>query len=220
MHKMSLDKITEFFKTSPKYLYKKGEYIIRAGDQPSGVYFIEEGFVKVSSLTLDGSENVHLILKNSEIFPREMIFDIPPENVSFEAMTAVTLRRKPKESFRELIDSDTDALREAFHLAGAFLEIFTDRIDNLELTYSYPKTIDRLLKLSKRFGKYNGNEVTFEAPITHSVLAASINMSRETVSRELEKLKRKGIITEERHFIVIKDYKKLNEEFENYFVNK
>lgn len=142
------------------------------------------------------------------------------ENTSFEAITTVVLRRKPEVAFLDLINTDADALRDVFKLSMDFINVLINRIENLELNNSYPRIINRLLMLSKRFGEWKGNQVTIVAPITHGILANSINMSRETASRELEKLKRKGIITEKSHFIIIKDIKKLEKELIDYFEKK
>lgn len=197
-------------------MYRKGEIILRDGDVPSGVYYIEEGFVKVYSLSLDGSENLHVILKCGEIFPRNWIFDRDVEHVSFEAITPVVLRRKTKESFLDLLNSDAEALREVFMLCLDIMDILLNRIENLELTTSYPRVVNRLLQLSRRYGDRKGLEVRFAAPITHANIANSINMSRETASRELERLKAKNIISEENHIIYIKNISKLETELQTY----
>jgi CRP-like cAMP-binding protein len=213
-------KLTYFFNTGQYFDYRKGEIILRDGDIPSGVYYIVEGFVKVYSLNLDGSENLHVILKPGEVFPRNWIFDKAIEHVSFEALTQVKLRRKPKEAFVAILDTDTEMLREAFKISLDFIDVLLNRIENLEFTSSYPRVINRLLLLAKRLGERNGNEVRFTAPITHTNIANSINMSRETASRELEKLKKKHIIVERNHLIIIKDITRLEQELVAYFQKK
>jgi len=209
-------KLVNFFETSQKYLYQKGEIILRDGDMPSGIYYIEKGFVKVYSLQLDGSENLHVILVPGEVFPRNWILGNYYEHVSFEAITPVVLRRKTRQSFIALLDSDKDAIREVFKMSIDFMDVLINRIENLEFTTSYPRVINRLLLFSKRFGQRNGNEVKFAAPLTHTNIANSINMSRETASRELEKLKTKNLIEEKNHIITIKDITKLEKELTSY----
>ncbi len=209
-----------FFNTSKKYIYKKGEVILRAEDVPSGVYYIESGFVKAYSLNIDGTENIHVLLKPGEIFPRNWTFDKNPENVSFEAITTVTTRRQPKHDFLELLKTNINALHEVFEMTIDFMDILVNRINNLEFTSSYARVINRLLMLAERFGEKDGNRVTILAPITHSIIANTINISRETASRELDKLKKKGSITEVNHIIVIKDLQKLTDELTTFFEHK
>ncbi len=213
-------KITTFFNTSQEYSFRKGEVILRAGDIPSGVYYIEKGFVKVYSVMLDGSENLYLIHKPGEVFPGPWIFGYETGNVTFEAVTEVLIRRKPKDEVLAYLDSDPDATREALEKAIFIIDVLFNRIENLELTSSFTRVVKRLLILSHRFGMRSGLKVTLSVPLTHTNIANSINMSRETVSRELEQLKRKNIITEKNHIITIENISDLENELVAYYEKK
>lgn len=212
--------ISNFFKTSPEYSYRKGETILRAGDIPSGVYFIEKGFVKAYSVMLDGSENLWLIHKPGELFPGPWIFGFETGNLTFEAVTPVVIRRRSKDEALAFLDSNPNATREALNMAISIIDVLFSRIENLELMNSFSRVAKRLLILSQRFGVRTGLKVTLSVPLTHTNIANSINMSRETVSRELEKLKQKMIITEKNHIITIEDIEKLENELTDYFENK
>ena len=50
-----------FRKNGSRYTYKKGEFIIRPGESPSGVFFIESGLVKAYDITKYGEENLLII---------------------------------------------------------------------------------------------------------------------------------------------------------------
>jgi CRP/FNR family transcriptional regulator len=213
-------KIATFFETSREYSYRKGEVILRAGDIPSGVYYIEKGFVKAYSVMLDGSENLWLIHKPGELFPGPWIFGFETGNLTFEAVTPVVIRRKSKDEALALLDTNPDATREALNMAISIIDVLFSRIENLELMNSFSRVAKRLLILSQRFGVRTGLKIALSVPLTHTNIANSINMSRETVSRELEKLKRKKIITEKNHIITIEDIEKLESELTDYFENK
>lgn len=187
-------KIGAFFKTSQEYLYRKGDVILRAGDIPSGAYFIEKGFVKMYSVMLDGSENLYLIHKPGEVFPGPWIFGYEAGNVTYEAITPVIIRRKPRDEALAYLNSNPGAAREALDMAIFIIDVLFNRIENLELTNSFSRVAKRLLILSQRFGMKNGAKITLSVPLTHTNIANSINMSRETVSRELEQLKRKKLL--------------------------
>ena len=64
------DLFSEFFKKNSKtFRYRKGEFIIRPDFPPSGIFYIEKGFVRVYFLTGDGEEKLYIIYKEDEIFP-------------------------------------------------------------------------------------------------------------------------------------------------------
>jgi CRP-like cAMP-binding protein len=61
--------LIELFKLGTYLSYKKGEFIIRPGESPPGVFFIESGLVKAYDITKYGEENMLIIRKDGEIFP-------------------------------------------------------------------------------------------------------------------------------------------------------
>ena len=208
---------SDFFKIQSKPLrYRKGEFIIRPDSPPSGLFYIEKGFVRVYFLTGEGEEKLHIIYKEDEIFP--MIWAVAGEqkHLFYEAMGEVILRRVSKEEFLKFIQQDTEVLVELIKRLATVFNVFTDRVHNLEITKAYPRVIARLLLLSKRFGVKEGNGVKIIAPIKHKDIASSIGLTRETTSRELEKLEKKGFITSEKQFLIINNIKKLEEELELY----
>jgi CRP-like cAMP-binding protein len=89
--------------------------------------------------------------------------------------------------------------------------VFSDRIDNLEYKKSGERLAYRLLFLASRFGVRRNNRTVIDLPITHEVLAGTINLARESVSREMEKLERRGIISRINHQIIINNMVALRE---------
>ena len=65
--------------------------------------------------------------------------------------------------------------------------------------------------MSQRFGKYLSNgDLLIEAPLRHQDIASSVNATRETTTREITALERKGLIENKQSFIIIKDLKSLS----------
>lgn len=207
----------EFFTEKSKPLrYKKGEIIIRPDSPPSGVNYIEKGYVRVYFLTTDGEEKLHIIYKPDEVFPLIWAVQGEHKHLFYEAMNEVTLRRVTKEDFLQFIKNNPSTL---FELSGRLinvLNVFINRVHNLEITKAYPRVIARLLFLSQRFGEKEGNKVKITAPIKHKDIASSIGLTRETTSREMEKLEKNGLVTTEKQLIIINNVKKLELELEKY----
>jgi len=214
-------KIAKFFKTSQQYTYRKGEIILRPEDIPSGTYYVERGFIKCYSITPDGTENIYVIFQAGDIFPARWHFVEDADNKLFyEAITSVVLHRKLLTVFEGFYSSDLEAALEMQNANLIIINILARRIENLEHTKAYARVILRLLGLADGFGKKNGNKVVLDIPITHYDFAHTINMSRETASRELEQLQRKKLITEKNHIVTINDLEKLEDELEEFYLNK
>src|SRR3990167_2935810 len=84
------------FKKGHSLSYRKGEIILRAAEEPSGVYYIAQGFIRVYSITDQGEENTHIIYKAGEVFPLIWAFNDIARNVFYESLSASRLWRLPK----------------------------------------------------------------------------------------------------------------------------
>ncbi len=200
-----------FAKTKP-LRYKKGEIILRPEEIPHGVYYIEKGFIKIYSLSEDGDENLHIIYKEDEIFPFIWLFKDETVDVYYEAMTDGILRRIPREEFMAAIPGHVEVMKDLVKRIIDLLQVHVGRVENLEYLQAYPRLLARIIFLAERFGKFKGDKVTIDAPITHKDIADSINMTRETASRELERLVEKGLISYRGHLIVISSLERLRVE--------
>lgn len=212
--------IWPFFSKRKSLQYKHGEIVIRAGDSPSGVYFIEKGFVKVYAIEQNGEENLHIVYKEGELFPLIWTFTDKVKDLYYQAVGKVILKRLSREEFIEFIKKTPDVSVELIKKLISIIDVHADRIENLEISRSYPRMIWRILFLSQRFGAQKGKQIVIEAPLTHHDIAMSINMTRETASRDFEALRKKGLIEYKNHLLVIKDLRKLKHELSLYYESK
>jgi CRP-like cAMP-binding protein len=59
--------------------------------------------------------------------------------------------------------------------------------------------------MSHRFGHETDDGIMIGLPLKHQDIASSINSSRETTSRELSALERRGLLLNEQSQILLKD---------------
>ncbi|PJE65520.1 hypothetical protein COU91_01245 [Candidatus Saccharibacteria bacterium CG10_big_fil_rev_8_21_14_0_10_47_8] len=197
------------FKQGRKLAYRKGEIILRAAEEPSGVYYISQGFIRVYSITDQGEENTHIIYKTGEVFPLIWVFNSIARNVIYESLGESRLWRLPKDDLLHLVKTSHNISYSLLRQAVNLFNIFADRLDNLEYTDAFERVVYRLLFLAGRFGQKKGKKIIINAPITHQHIASSINLARETVSREIEILERKDLISHQKRLIVLNDITRL-----------
>src|SRR6201995_2359299 len=58
--------LVNLFHSGTKLTYSKGEFIIRPGESPPGVFYVETGLVKAYDITKYGEENLLIIRKAGE----------------------------------------------------------------------------------------------------------------------------------------------------------
>ena len=196
------------FGRGTKLKYNKGEFIIRPGDAPSGVFFIESGLVKAYDITKYGEENLLVIRKQHEIFP--LIWSVTgiERHIIYQTMGPTTVWRLSREDYLEYINSSQEATAAILMMAVEMYRVHSERIMNLEYRTVRERLISFMLTASRRFGKETPEGTLLDVPLRQQDIASSINASRETTSRELSALEKKGLISTDGN-IVIKDKARL-----------
>ena len=197
--------------TSKRYL--KNEVIIQGDEEPSGVFFILEGYVKAYSISQLGQQNLLLIQGTHEILPLPWALDGPQKiGIFYEAMSDVTVMRTSKANLRSAMGSDPWLTEQILRQLVDAFTVYAQRIQSLGFRLPRERIIATLLDLSTRFGEKNGETTIIKTPITHQDIADSTNMTRETASRTIETLIKDKLLHQENHFFVINDEKKLKTE--------
>lgn len=213
----SFKKIEKFFEERKPIFLKKNEIILRPDQNPPGIFYIQKGSIKVYYITEEGEEKLHIIYTAGEFFPLIWIFQGTLKSVYYEALESSILRCAKKEEFLDFLKSDPDALIFITTYLAKVVSIFVERVNSLEITNAYSRFVSRLLFLAERFGIKKYGKTIIDIPITHKDIANSINMTRETASREFEKLEKKGLAGYKDRKIVIRDLRKLERElYKNY----
>lgn len=199
------DILARLFDDSRHIPYERGDTIIRAGDIPSGVYLIIAGWVKVYSLCEDGEMNIIMNLSDGDIFPLDWTVTGQLHDVTFAAVEATTVQRIPKEKFvRALKGNAAVSAAASFKLASYLLQL-SHELEHLPYHSARERVAFRLVSLADHFGDTEGDHVVIRVHVSNEYIARSTNMTRETASREMSRLARKGLVQHADGYIVIKD---------------
>lgn len=184
---------------------------MRAGDEPRGIYYITGGFVKAYAITKYGEENLLIIREHDDIFPLIWVFTGLHRDITYEAMSDTTLWRVAKSDFLAFLKKNEHVVPVLLDMAVEAYRLHSERVMNLEYRSVRERIAMFLLTHAERFGEKAKHGVIIRAPIRRSDIAASINASRETTSRELTAFARKGYISLDNGDIAICQPEKLRE---------
>lgn len=212
MDSLILEKVEAFFTQYKCQIYKKGEILIRADDNPPGIFFLKNGYVKQYIISKKGDELVVNIFKPSAFFPMSWAINDTQNAYFYEAMTNLELFRASKKDAIKFVKNNPDVLFDLLSRVYYGTEDMLTRITYLMSGNAYNRLIIELLINSKRFGKRSDNSDYIFVDISEKDLANQAGMSRETVSRELKILKEKRLTTYEKGQFIILDLKKLEGE--------
>jgi CRP/FNR family transcriptional regulator len=193
------------FKSGTGLSYKRGEFIIRPGEAPGAVFYIEKGLVKAYNISKYGEENLLIIRKEHEIFPLIWALTGQEREIIYQAMDTCAVWRISQEKYLEFLHTHPAALPPILDMVTEMYRIHSERILNLEYRSVRERLVSFLLTMAGRFGKETEEGLMIEVPLRHQDIASSINASRETASRELAALERKGLIVAKRAYILLKD---------------
>lgn len=197
--------LINLFSKGTQLTYKKGEFIIRPGESPSGIFYIKSGLVKAYNITKYGDENLLIIRKEQEIFPLIWAITGQDRHVIYEAMVPTEVMRLDRKEYIEYIESHSKVLAPLLDMAVEMYRIHSERIINLEYRSVRERLISFLLTMSNRFGRVTEDGLIIDVPLRQQDIASSISASRETTSRELARLDRKGLIDSGQPIIILID---------------
>lgn len=202
--------LVNLFRLGTRLTYKKGEFIIRPGEVPSGIFYIESGLVKAYDITKYGEENLLIVRKAQEIFPLIWAITGQERHVIYEALAPTVVWRLDRAQYLSFIETHSEVLAPLLDMTVEMYRIHSERIINLEYRTVRERLISFLLTMSGRFGNEVDGRVVIEVPLKQQDIASSINASRETASRELAALERKELVSISKPpFIIINDIEKL-----------
>jgi len=202
-------KLIAAFHKGTRLTYQKGEYIVRPGEAPSAVYYIDQGLVKAFNISKYGEENLLIIRQEHEIFPLIWAITGQEHEIIYQSLSPTTVWRIDRKQYLDYLQNHPDVLPPLLDMAIENYRRHSERILNLEYRTVRERLISFLLTMSSRFATKTKDGLLINVPLRQQDIASSINASRETTSRELAYLERKGLIKTSSPQITLIDIKKL-----------
>lgn len=209
-----LEALVDIFKTGVKQEYNKGEFIVRPGGTPPGVFYIESGLVKAYDITKYGEENLLILRKGGEMLGLTWALAEREREIIYTALTPTVVWLIARDKFISHLHEHPEA---AVPLVGILADMFRlhgEHIMTLEYRTVRERLASFLLGMVSRFGEKTAKGITLQVPLRHQDIASSISATRETTSRTLSELERKGIISNSQSRITICDVSALEDYIE------
>jgi len=209
MDQAKIQEFEDFYKQFSVRNYKKGETLIRADDDPQGIFCLKKGYVRQYNISKTGYELTLHILKPTSYFPMVWAINGTPNVYFFEALTPVEVWRAPRD---EVVNFIKDKPTVIFELMSELVEDYAEsltRIEHLVFSDAYRRVISVLLYIAKHFGEVNKQGIIVHHRFTQQDIATLVGVARETASNELTKLEKKGLIRQINHSIVLDSVSKL-----------
>jgi CRP-like cAMP-binding protein len=205
-------KIDQFFQSYPRVRLRKGQAIPSAEQDIPDIFWVERGMIRMYQIRDDGSEITMHLFRAPTFFPMMLYLSHRHGNYYFQAVDEVIARKAPGKAVEEFLKQNSDVL---FDLTTRFANGITGlllRIEELAAPHTKQKLVSLLLYLAQTFGRQEEGRHTIDLRLSHDDLAAWIGAARETVSRQMEKLEKDGLVVKQNQRLVIPDIQALKQQ--------
>jgi CRP/FNR family transcriptional regulator len=198
----------QLFTDLPTRQLSRGQILIYEGDPIDNIYYLLDGYVKVSSLSVDGSQRTIFIYAPGDAFPLAgYLSGVGIARYFYECMTGAEIKVMPQKRFQEIIKGDLELGEQLISYTYQLNAKFAERIETLTARSARRKIVSLLSFLADRTGTAESGRVRLNVPLTSQEIADMCSLTRETTSLQMQKLRKERVIRGGRYLSV--DIRKL-----------
>jgi len=184
-------KVDKFFTQYPERSCPKGQILIFADENPEHVFYLIEGQVRKYDISYRGDEMIVNIFKSPSFFPMSWAINRDKNHYFYKTETAAKLHVIPADAALQFIKDNPDVMLDLLARVYRGTEGLLGRMVHLMSGTAKSRLLYELVIECRRFGKKQ-KDSTYTLTSNEIDLAARSGLSRETVSREIRKLKTQG----------------------------
>ncbi len=197
-------KIEAFFSKYPLKHYVKNQIIIYANEDPSCIFHLINGQVREYDITDSGEEVVVNAFKPPAYFPLSYAINHTHNFYYFETLTAVDARVAPAADVVTFLQTNADVMYDLISRVFSGTIGMQRRMAHMMSGGGTKRVLYELVVECKRFGSKQADG-TYILTMHEDELAHRAGLARETVNRELVKLKRQKLLDINRQDLIVKD---------------
>jgi CRP/FNR family cyclic AMP-dependent transcriptional regulator len=188
---------TELLELSPKVIlrdFKKNHVILHEEDTNSFMYIIVQGKVKIYQIGSQGKEMILSVHGSGEFFGEMSLIDGKTDPATVAAMESSIIAVISRNDFYDLLHSQKKILENLLELLCSRLRESWKKIQMLNFNDAAQRIKMLLLILSEDHGEKTQSGSTLRIKLIHQNIADMTGLTRETVTRVLDKWKKNGEI--------------------------
>jgi len=186
----------------------KGNILFRKGDEGTALYIILLGSIKISVSGASGEEIALAILGRGEFFGEMALLDGRPRSADAVALEDTQIYVLDREDFLSFLIQNGAAVRAILYALSMRLRQTDDLLQEICFLNLSVRLARRLLELARKVTAEQTDPV-YEVRLSHKELSRLFGVTRESISKELQVLRNRGIVSTLRNRIVIHDIEAL-----------
>jgi CRP-like cAMP-binding protein len=203
-------KVHDHFSKYPKRLYPKGQILVFADESPEHIFYLAKGKVREYDVSYRGEEVILNVFGEHAFFPMSWAINRTPNHYFYKTEEETELHIIPADDALEYVKANPDVLLDLLSRVYRGLDGLFGKLSHLMAGSARSRLIYEIIIECRRFGEDQGKG-KYILKNSEVDLAARSGLSRETVSREMQKLKDRGWITLSNKNIVVEDIANLEQ---------
>ena len=187
-------KLEQFFSEYPLRHYKKGDTLVFADNAVPPVFFLAKGRVGQYDIAETGNKVTLNIFNTAAFFPMSNAINLTPNTHFYEALEDVEVHVAPAPAVVEFIQSNPTVQFDLLARLYRGVDGLLGKITQLMSGTAHARLLLELTVAARRFGEEQSDGL-YLIHFTEMQLAQQTGLARETVSRELQKMKQSGTVT-------------------------
>jgi CRP/FNR family transcriptional regulator len=200
--------LRDFSAKFPLRHFKKDRPLFYQGEVPQSAFFVKSGVIKYYNISSSGEEKIVGYETTDGLTPLEWVFSRSPVALYYyDSFTDTQIHSIPRSDLIDFISSQHDLTVSLLNrYVGAYIGK-TIHLHALEQSKAREKLLYIFQYLVLRFGEaVNDKEYKISLRLTHQDIANFMGVTRETVSTEISRLSKDGVIkTKDLHYVVNTD---------------
>lgn len=188
---------------------RKGQSLFKEGDDGDHLFVVSSGKVKLGTKSVDGRENLLMILGPGDMFGDLSLFDAGPRTATATAVTDSKLLALGQDKVIPWVREHPEVSLHLLARLASRLRRTNEVVGDLVFSDVPGRVAKALIDLGVKFGDKRTEGLFVNHDLTQEELAQLVGASRETVNKALADFAQRGWLRLEARSVMILDYERL-----------
>ncbi len=177
--------------TQPR-AYRNGEMLFHKGERTEGIYFIQSGEVRASSVTEDGRETLLYLFEPGSCVGLVSCLDGEPSPSSCHAHGDTVVRFLPRHLLLGILDNEPHYYRHFTRLLLRWVRGLLTVVEDQAVLDIRARLAKRLLQLAYLYGEVTPEGILIAMRLSQEELAQMLGATRQSVSQHVSDFRERG----------------------------
>ncbi len=192
--------VTDLVSVMSLRTYRKGSHLFYQGEEPHAVWFLETGRAKWFKTSEDGQEQILQIVGPGEAVGLVALLDRKPYVAAARAVEDTTAWTLAIHDYDSMVMRHPELALLVMRQLGDGVRWLLEHVHSMQNRSAQERVVSVLMRKARL--DESGERVI---PMTHQEIASLAGMARETVSRVLSDLQRRGAVRLTRSMVILLD---------------